>query len=130
LVRRINRGTADNRTVVFMKNMILTHKEIQINLFLAMAYGLEERDWGYNLHLIHEVTDDEFRLRIVEHPTKESSAIAGKPVFYGNIPRWQSQMNDVRISVTVYHLREKFQQFIADFNNYMAAQSPNLPKTN
>lgn len=101
-----------------MKNVILTHKELQANLFYSLTYGLMQADIGENLHIVYDVTDTDFIWKIVVHPTKESSAVAGRPIFFHHIHKGASMMNDVRLGVTVGYLREQAEKFLADFEKF------------
>lgn len=109
---------ADNQTNTLMKNCILTHNELQLNLFHAFTYGLMQANVGENLHIVFDSTEREYVWKVVHHPTKESSAVAGKPVFYHYINKGDYQMNDVRLGVTTSYLREQAEQFLSDFEKF------------
>jgi hypothetical protein len=94
-----------------MKNVILTHKELQLNLFLAVTYGLQNHDFGPNLHLVYEITERDFVWKVVEHAT-------GKPLFYCYINKGDYQMNDLRLGVTVCYIRDQAETFLSDFNKF------------
>lgn len=101
-----------------MKNVILTHKELQLNLFHAFTYGLMQANVGENLHIVFDSNEREFIWKVVHYPTKESCAVAGKPLFFHQINKGEHEMNDVRLGVTTAYLRDQAEQFLADFEKY------------
>lgn len=111
--------TADNRKCTIMKNVILTHNELQLNLFYAVSYGLMAQQPGKNLHIIPEVMEREFHWKVVRYKTKESSGVAGEPVFYYQINKGAYQMNDVRLGVTVSYLREEAEKFLCELQAFL-----------
>lgn len=102
-----------------MKNVILTHNELQLNLFYAVSYGLMCQQPGKNLHIIPDVLEREFQWRVVRHKTKESSAVSGETLFYYQINKGDYQMNDIRIGVTCSYLKEQAEKFLSEFQNYI-----------
>lgn len=101
-----------------MKNVILTHNELQLNLFHAFTYGLMQVNVGENLHIVYDSTERDFVWKVVHHPEKEGSAVSGKPLFFHQINKGDYQMNDVRLGVTTAYLRNQAEQFLADFEKY------------
>lgn len=101
-----------------MKNVILTHNELQLNLFYAVSYGLMCQQPGKNLHIVPEILEREFQWRVVRHKTKESSAVAGEPIFYFHINKGDYQMNDLRLGVTTSYLREQAEKFLEEFKAF------------
>lgn len=110
-----------------MKNVILTHNELQLNLFLAVTYGLQNHDFGPNLFLVHDITEREYVWRIVKHTKKEGCAVQGETIFFGYVNKGDYQMNDLRLGVTVGHIRDEAEKFLANFQAYQRANY--APKT-
>lgn len=102
-----------------MKSVILTHKELQLNLFLAVTYGLQNHNFGEGKQLVWDITETDYVWKVVEHPTRESAAVAGKPVFFGYINKGDYQMNDIRLGVTTSHIRDKAEKFLEDYHEYL-----------
>lgn len=113
---------ADNQRCTIMKNVILTHNELQLNLFYAVSYGLMCQSPGKNLHIIPEVLEREFQWKVVQHPTRESSGVVGKPIFYFQINKGEYQMNDIRLGVTVSYLKEQAEKFLEEFKDFQSQQ--------
>lgn len=102
-----------------MKNVILTHNELQLNLFYAVSYGLQCQQPGKNLHIIPEVLERDFQWKVVRHKTRESCAVAGENVFFYQINKGAYQMNDVRLGVTIQYLREEAEKFLAELQIFL-----------
>lgn len=80
---------------------------------------------GKNLHILPEVLERDFQWKIVKHPTVASSGVNGKAIFYYQIDKGATQMNDVRLGVTTSYLREQAEKFLKEFESFqMQAKGP------
>lgn len=102
-----------------MKNVILTHNELQLNLFWAFTDGLKFKTLGLNLNLHGEVLERDYAWIVTEHPQIEGSAVQGKQIFQYRINKGDYQMNDIRIGVTVSYLRDQGEKFLSEFSDFM-----------
>jgi len=101
-----------------MKNIIITHNEIQLNLFLAVTYGMEAMFDG-KYAVIGESREREYEWRVVETHKIESSAYE-KAIFYYHINKGDYQMNDLRVGVTTAYIRDEAEKFITEFRKFIA----------
>lgn len=106
-----------------MKNVILTHKELQLNLFIAYTYGLSKKELGDDLIITYEITDTDFIWKVVKRTqdlqiTLDGNVVEGKPLFFHHINKGEYRMNDVRLGVTVSYLEEQAIEFLSDFEKY------------
>lgn len=103
-------GTADNRTVVFMKtkSIIVSHKEILETLFESLLNGLQKIKLGHGLFIEGVSRGEDFELT-VNKTGKE------KPIFYGYLHKGDHGMNDLRLWPTVNYMDGKADKFIHDF---------------
>lgn len=99
-----------------MNSIVVSHREIQVNIFYAFSAGMQERGpFGRDLHLVPEITKDELQWRVVQHPTAAGCA-EGQLVYEYKIPRGFSQLNDIRLGVIVSYLRSQAERFLAEVN--------------
>lgn len=103
-----------------MKNVIVSHNELQLNMFLAVTYGLQNHDFGPNLFLVNDITEREYVWKVMKSEKREGSAF-GQPVFYGYINKGDFQMNDLRMGVTVCYIRDEAEKFLNNFREYQKA---------
>ena len=106
-----------------MKNVILTHKELQLNLFIAYTFGLSKKDVGDDLIITYEITDTDFIWKIVKRSNTvtislNGDVIEGKPLFYHYINKGEYRMNDLRLGVTCAYLEEQAIEFLSDFDKF------------
>lgn len=100
-----------------MKNVIASHKELQVNIFYAFTAGMQERGPlgpDKDLHVIAEVTDTDLQWRVMQHPTVAGSASSGQLVHEYRIPSGFSQLNDIRLGVITSYLRTQSQRFLEE----------------
>lgn len=115
---------ADNQTVIIMKNVILTHNELQVNLFLAVSYGLSLRELPYGpkakpRFIVWDTEAHGFLWRVVEHDKMEGCAVSGETLFRYFISKDVCQMNDVRLGVTIGYLKDQAEEFLKGFYEYL-----------
>jgi hypothetical protein len=110
-----------------MKNVIVSHNELQLNLFHAVTYGLQNHDFGPGLFLVSDITEREYVWKVMKHTKREGAAVAGQTVFYGYINKGDFQMNDMRLGVTVCYIRDEAEKFLKNFQEYQNANY--APKT-
>ena len=107
-----------------MKNVILTHKELQLNLFIAYTFGLSKKDVGDDLIITYEITDTDFIWKVVKRTDTiplvngQLQAAEGKVLFYHYINKGEYRMNDLRLGVTCAYLEEQAIEFLSDFEKY------------
>lgn len=106
-----------------MKNVILTHKELQLNLFIAYTFGLSKKDLGDDLIITYEITDTDFIWKVVKRTqdlqiTLDGKVIEGKPLFFHHINKEEYRMNDLRLGVICAYLEEHAIEFLSDFDKY------------
>jgi hypothetical protein len=101
-----------------MKNLLITHKEVQLQLFLAISYGIMKHFPGYII--VADNLERDFQWRLVDADVPSGAAFKDGLVFY-QIDKGCSAMNDIRIGVTVDHLREHADTFIDKVRGWLAA---------
>lgn len=104
-----------------MKNVILTHKELQLNLFHAVSFVLDIiiKKMSKSFILTYPHSDNGFVWEVYHTDTRNSHLI-----YSFKIDREEYQMNDLRLGVTIGYLREQAIIFLDKFSN------SNLPKSN
>lgn len=102
-----------------MKNLIITHNEIQSNLFFAVTEGMQALyDGKYSI--VGESKEREYEWRVVEGEI-QSSALR-KAIFHYQINKGDYEMNDIRIGVTTSYIRDHAKKFITEFRAFINKQ--------
>lgn len=100
-----------------MKNLIITHNEIQSNLFFAVTGGMQAMfDGKYAIN--GESKEREYEWKVTRSDKMESSALL-PPLYYYQINKGAYEMNDIRIGVTSAYIRDHAKQFMADFRKFL-----------
>lgn len=103
---------ADNQTATFMKNVIITHKELQFNLFEAFTSGLMSVNLGSkDLFLSVDINERDYIWQVSKQGNPE-------PIYWCYINKGEVHMNDIRLGVTINYLREKADEFLTGFNEF------------
>lgn len=95
-----------------MKNVILTHNELQRSLFEAFTLGLAAQQSIPNIHIFGDSAESQFSWRAMEHHTKGKADLDGKLIHQFYISKAVSQMNDVRPWETVAYLNDQAEVFL------------------
>lgn len=110
-----------------MKNVILTHKELQLNLFLAFSYGLMQQQPSQDLHIVADLKEEgHFEWGVYRHHQLMGCADDGELVFNKCINKGAYQMNDVRLGVTIDYLRDQANEFLKDLKEYLQSEARNV----
>lgn len=102
-----------------MKNVILTHNELQINMFSAFAgamcktYKVPE---GYFLTWSH--TDHSFVFELWKSASSPESRDGKRILIYDEMNRGCSELNDIRLGVMVNYWQPHAQKFLNQVENW------------
>lgn len=109
-----------------MKNVILTHKELQLNLFYCFIEGLRS---GFDIPGYHVSGQDRHDHFTFELWSSANGTTDGKEILRHIINKGDYQLNDIRLGVTSAHLREESRQFKKLVKEFMdSATAPVLTK--
>ena len=104
---------AVNPTQVIMKNVILTHNELQINMFGAFAGAMCKTfrmPKGYFLSWSH--TDQCFAFELWKSATAPEHGDGKRLLIYDEINRGCSELNDIRLGVMTAYFEPHAEKFI------------------
>lgn len=115
---------ADNQTGSIMKNVILTHKELQLNLFYCFIEGLRS---GFDIpgyHVSGQDCSDHFTFELWQ---SANGSVDGKEILRHLINKGAYQLNDVRLGVTSAHFRDESKQFKKLVREFMESANRTKP---
>jgi hypothetical protein len=97
-----------------MRNVILTHNELQFNLFAAVVEGLRSAELtGRGLFITYGSTEDSFTIELWKSASKPEAG-DGVMLHQHKVSKGEYQMNDVRLGVTLKYIADQCTKFVDD----------------
>lgn len=104
-----------------MRNVILTHKELQFNLFAAVVEGLIAAELeGRGLFITYGSTEDSLNIELWKSATKPEAG-DGRMIHQLKISKGENEMNDMRLHVTIRYVKEKCMKFVEEITPLLHA---------
>lgn len=111
-----------------MENITLTHRKLQMNLFVAYAEGLTRFDKrfakvGKGHFLTYSTEGERFTFELWQSATSPEKG-DGERILKLDISKESGPMNDVRPMEVISHLREKAHEFLKLVEEYFDEERP------
>jgi hypothetical protein len=102
-----------------MKNVIFTHNELQMSLFLSFVEGLRYHKIPKGYFIAYDTEGEYFAFMLFRSATKPENGDA-KELIRHKISKGDYQMNDVRPTIVIKYLSEMAHHFTNEVNSFLS----------
>jgi hypothetical protein len=102
-----------------MKNVILTHKELQTQIFIAVAEGMiKSFNTPKGCFLTYSIGNENFAFELWRSATKPEKG-DGHALYRREINKGLPQVNDVRVNLCALYIAQEAEKFLQDVNELL-----------